>query len=92
MRPRAHGPGDARKGDAQMGEREKKPVSTCQGVSAWDEPCTRTATRYCKECGRCNGCAASVRNVRRRRELAAKRLPLSRHLSLIDVDVDGYWH
>jgi len=35
-----------------MGEREGKTADTCQGVSVWDEPCTRPATRCCKECGR----------------------------------------
>ena len=30
----------------------EKTANTCQGFSAWDEPCTRPATRYCKECGR----------------------------------------
>ena len=35
-----------------MGEKERKTADTCQGVSVWDEPCTRPATRCCKECGR----------------------------------------
>jgi len=35
-----------------MGEEEGKTAKTCQGVSTWDQPCTRPATRYCKECGR----------------------------------------
>ena len=33
-------------------DEEGKTADTCQGVSVWDEPCTRPATRCCKECGR----------------------------------------
>jgi hypothetical protein len=36
-------------GDPVTTEKGQEP---CQGVSAWDEPCTQPATRYCKECGR----------------------------------------
>jgi len=33
------------KGESEHVER------TCQGVSAWDEPCTRPATQHCEQCG-----------------------------------------
>jgi hypothetical protein len=36
---------------SRMDEGESQRVDrTCQGVSAWDEPCTRPATQHCEQC------------------------------------------
>jgi hypothetical protein len=51
MRPVGCGSGHATK-VCIMGEEAEKTSDTCQGVSVWDERCTRRAIRYCKECGR----------------------------------------